>query len=816
MTRNGKVLPSSEIELNRGEDTTMTMTDATISGVENTEEDTSSFATGGSVDGQSWASFEFKPAKLSTFAHYYSLKFKNAYLESNFTQNRDASFVFFYAMMAIVMPVFGGLVVFEGLYSIYGETVNYSGEAVRNLSSLSPSLYLHTLLVEGVLTFDNITSASLSVWVEAVSTSTYVQSVAKAVLVGAFQGNSSGGTSIPVGSYERPHNDTTLAYVIAFPFVFVCSAVYFWVCYRYWKRYVVKRWEEHKVVFAWGGSIPFTVMLFATFYTFDTTVSGDSVSSILDVIEQQSTREGREAAMRAVLVDMTSMWNQDNFTGMIVLIMVCLFIVAADIVNVRWDVIAFNLISYSGVVLVMMWLVRADMKKNLLFHFDPKYVVLGIPISDGHYLISAIFLVVCSVGLSFSRRWREAVLRSQYHFAWAQKMADNRALFAARQDRVAKDLFFTSINHELVTPIHGVLGLVEMLESHIYELYTTQWKRREPKPTTADEQQSSTPGEAASVQGRTVGSANSQVVSMDLDTALKSMKAKRRDTMEDTKAAWNSTTTARTPPGISVMSIPSNSDTAMLAGVDEIAHDLIKNVKLTMGRQLNLVTDILDLSKITVGDVEIKEKHVNLQKLFKSILNPLEEQARLVDVHCERSLRLHHLSCAKGDIGILRPVCLVDAKRVKQITHNLTNNAIKYTPSGGIVTVSASLEVEKELAKTLTTVEVLLVIVVHDTGVGMAEPEAFKKPFRRYGSTQDAHGRLKGAGIGLALVHALCKAMNGELDVKSKVGEGTTCTVRLPVTISARYFKHFDMVTGKTGVETGKGGRTLDVQQFTF
>jgi two-component system phosphate regulon sensor histidine kinase PhoR len=110
-----------------------------------------------------------------------------------------------------------------------------------------------------------------------------------------------------------------------------------------------------------------------------------------------------------------------------------------------------------------------------------------------------------------------------------------------------------------------------------------------------------------------------------------------------------------------------------------------------------------------------------------------------------------------------------DEESLLQILGNLIDNAIKYTPAGGSITVRCREEAEHA------------VIEVADTGVGI-EPEHHGRLFERFYRVDKARSReLGGTGLGLAIVKHLCQAMQGSVYVESTPGEGSTFGVRLPL-----------------------------------
>lgn len=171
---------------------------------------------------------------------------------------------------------------------------------------------------------------------------------------------------------------------------------------------------------------------------------------------------------------------------------------------------------------------------------------------------------------------------------------------------------------------------------------------------------------------------------------------------------------------------------------------------------LDLITDILDMSKIEAGKVELHREPVSSIQMVRDCAELLEERASSagLELHVETAHAPHTVDA--------------DRRALKQILLNLLSNAIKFTPPGGSVTISARTEGR------------FCAFSVTDTGIGIAASDLKRlgNPFVQLGNDD---GSKPGTGLGLALVRALTEMHGGTLRVESNLGKGTTVAVTIPV-----------------------------------
>ena len=176
---------------------------------------------------------------------------------------------------------------------------------------------------------------------------------------------------------------------------------------------------------------------------------------------------------------------------------------------------------------------------------------------------------------------------------------------------------------------------------------------------------------------------------------------------------------------------------------------------------LQVISNILDISKIEAGKDELLEETVQLPPLVQMQLALMMPQARSSDIKLV------------AEIPPNLPPLLADSVKVKQMLLNLLSNAIKFTPAGGVVTVRARLDGEHGRPGGLA-------LTVTDTGIGM-QPEdipAALEPFSRLEGGRTL--RSLGTGLGLPITKAQIELHGGTLEIQSRPGEGTQATLRFP------------------------------------
>lgn len=180
---------------------------------------------------------------------------------------------------------------------------------------------------------------------------------------------------------------------------------------------------------------------------------------------------------------------------------------------------------------------------------------------------------------------------------------------------------------------------------------------------------------------------------------------------------------------------------------------------------LEMINDILDLTRIESGDADLKTAPMRLGDVISDSLPMVLPQAEAMGV-----------SVSVDVSRVERHLVLVEARRVKQVLINVLSNAVKYNRVGGQITVHGSID-ELEPGR--------LVLSIADTGRGLntAQMKNLFEPFNRLGA--DRLG-IEGTGLGLVIARRLIEAMGGEIAVDSTEGVGTTVTLRLPLVEGAQ------------------------------
>ena len=194
----------------------------------------------------------------------------------------------------------------------------------------------------------------------------------------------------------------------------------------------------------------------------------------------------------------------------------------------------------------------------------------------------------------------------------------------------------------------------------------------------------------------------------------------------------------------------------MFGELNEKQEEYLKDIHASGQHLLSLINDILDLSKIEAGRMELELTDFDLSTAIDNALTLVRERTG------RRGIALHQ--AAHEGLDQIR----ADERKIRQVLLNLLSNAIKFTPDGGRIDVRAK------------NVDGSAEVSVSDTGVGIApeDQEAIFEEFRQVGT---AAKKVEGTGLGLALSRKFIELHGGRIWVTSQLGAGSTFTFTIPV-----------------------------------
>lgn len=189
----------------------------------------------------------------------------------------------------------------------------------------------------------------------------------------------------------------------------------------------------------------------------------------------------------------------------------------------------------------------------------------------------------------------------------------------------------------------------------------------------------------------------------------------------------------------------------------EMAHKFLNIIMMETERLTRLINDILSISKLESGNDEVATERIRLDKKAFDVCEMLSIHAQEKEVT---------INCRLNE----EPVFIIgNPDRVEQLLINLTENAIKYNKPGGSVTVQVFANNQEAN------------VTISDTGIGIAE-ENLPRLFERFYRVDKGRSRqMGGTGLGLAIVKHIVRSMNGEIEVHSKLNEGTEFLITLPL-----------------------------------
>ncbi len=195
--------------------------------------------------------------------------------------------------------------------------------------------------------------------------------------------------------------------------------------------------------------------------------------------------------------------------------------------------------------------------------------------------------------------------------------------------------------------------------------------------------------------------------------------------------------------------------------LNDIQRNYILRLKRSGENLLGIINDVLDISKIESGKIELNQEVFSLNTILRDVFDALEPKA------LEKNIKLEVFKKYKKDIHVIG-----DAIRIYQILLNFVSNAIKFTTVGG---VKFTLSIKEK-----TTESIVLDFHIQDTGIGIAK-ENIHSIFNRFEQADKTiHRKFGGTGLGLSISKKIVEVLHGKIEVKSKPNHGTVFTISIP------------------------------------
>jgi PAS domain S-box-containing protein len=186
---------------------------------------------------------------------------------------------------------------------------------------------------------------------------------------------------------------------------------------------------------------------------------------------------------------------------------------------------------------------------------------------------------------------------------------------------------------------------------------------------------------------------------------------------------------------------------------NQLANDLVDKLSGQMERMLSLVTDMLDVTKIREGQLQLNKTHFSIDQLILQVVNEIQ-------VTCKEHRIVSELNVEKN--------ILADRERIGQVLSNLISNAIKYSPGGEKIIITSK------------SSEHAVAICVQDFGIGISENMQEKVFDRFFRVTDDPMKNFPGIGLGLYITADIIKRHRGKISVKSEKNKGSVFCFTIP------------------------------------
>jgi len=196
---------------------------------------------------------------------------------------------------------------------------------------------------------------------------------------------------------------------------------------------------------------------------------------------------------------------------------------------------------------------------------------------------------------------------------------------------------------------------------------------------------------------------------------------------------------------------------------------LLRVIMSNVEQMQALINDLLQLARLESGQLGLETYSIELHGVLSEVITSLR--------HSVEEKRL----AVSWDVPAKLPRVQADPVRLNQILMNLVGNAVKYTPEGGSVSVSAMVQVERRVEQGEVVGRRMLCCTVRDSGIGVSEEDQ-KRLFRRFFRANHAYVRgQRGTGLGLSITRTLVQMHGGEIWVESELGKGSAFSFTIPI-----------------------------------
>lgn len=200
-----------------------------------------------------------------------------------------------------------------------------------------------------------------------------------------------------------------------------------------------------------------------------------------------------------------------------------------------------------------------------------------------------------------------------------------------------------------------------------------------------------------------------------------------------------------------------------------------------INRLTNILNNLLNLSRIESGKIELKFKNLSLKEVIEWTVSSLRPHAGAKSIQIQVA------------VPEALPSVYGDQEKIEQILTNLIGNAIKFTPEGGEISVSAKPHVKDKMGNLVE----MIAVSVKDTGIGIPS-DHLEAIFEKFHQVENSlHRSVSGTGLGLAITKGLVEAHQGKIWAESEIGKGSTFTFTLPVASDERRDPPFRFILDK-------------------